>query len=602
MASILSKAWDRVSGNKGLRDELGEAIRIAEAQRDFYRDLQSAYPMSLVPGEMRDRLTEMRETGTLAQRLRYQSDEWEVVASLGGSPLNMHERLKLVRLCRVLYAKCGNARGTIRTWTNFGFGHELDVTAHDVRLAQERAAARTRAMWRGAGLSEASTTTRKRIVEAEADADPVSAWWGEFWGATRNRPWLGSHRRYLLSDKLLTDGEYWLIVFTNKATGRSTLRLVPCDEITEIVTSPDDPDMGLWYKREYTDTNNVRQCVYYRDWKVPPPDVDEESPLLVVEADDALPSDAVRADLQNPDVDVCAIHVAYEIVEGRGSPLLSSSVYWLIQYEDFAQDLMSLAAANATYARWLQHKGGSRATGALQQLLNSSLVAGGASGTGETNPRPIAGSTAISNEAVDMREAPISRAASEATSTRDMAAAMAAFGAGLFPHWWGLGDAYRLATATAMEVPLLRNFERYQAFWRSVFTDLVNVVLDQAARYGGLDSPQDSRDVDTSMRALLDTDLGQFASAIQAFADYLPEDMIRRLALQALNVPNAEDILEQVDVDAATQDQAAERLATAIHDATHMLEDLANETNGDDDREAVKMVAAALRRYSGEHD
>jgi len=54
---------------------------------------------------------------------------------------------------------------------------------------------------------------------------------------------------------------------------------------------------------------------------------------------------------------------------------------------------------------------------------------------------------------------------------------MALLSGGVFPHWAGMGDAYRLATATAMEGPLLRQFSRYQSLWAATFRSAVQIVL-----------------------------------------------------------------------------------------------------------------------------
>jgi len=56
----------------------------------------------------------------------------------------------------------------------------------------------------------------------------------------------------------------------------------------------------------------------------------------------------------------------------------------------------------------------------------------------------------------------------------------------IFPHYLGRGEAFRLATATAMEGPVLRAFNRYQLFWSSVWSDVTKVVLWALETYGGM--------------------------------------------------------------------------------------------------------------------
>ena len=46
------------------------------------------------------------------------------------------------------------------------------------------------------------------------------------------------------------------------------------------------------------------------------------------------------------------------------------------------------------------------------------------------------------------------------------------------------GDYYRLATASAMEGPTLKSFNRYQNFWASIWRDMFKAVTGFAERYG----------------------------------------------------------------------------------------------------------------------
>ena len=51
--------------------------------------------------------------------------------------------------------------------------------------------------------------------------------WGEFWTANRNRAILNIRNQYKLSDRLLTDGELFLLFFVARDGGLATIRTIP---------------------------------------------------------------------------------------------------------------------------------------------------------------------------------------------------------------------------------------------------------------------------------------------------------------------------------------------------------------------------------------
>jgi len=550
-----------------LRDRVTDLFPISKERREL-RDLTEAVrevylkrPF-LIDDDGRETLQEAyRSVGP-----RSSMADWIMMgASFDAMP--EAERLEFVRIARHLYAHQGNARGVIRTWTNFGFGQTIDVSVSDMR------------------------------IEARDADDPMTDFWHEFWYARRNGSILSPQRIYRLSDTLLVDGEVFFVWFTDKTDGRSTLRIIPTEQITDIVTAPGDPDVALYYRREYTDPKtNKAQAVYYRDWRIGP---DDDGGDIVKDTGNVLPEDAVRADAEEDGIDVCMMQVAYEWIDDRGQSLLMPNVPWLMADEDFAQDLAAVATANAAYARKVKTTGGSRARKALQSLLQSDLVAGR-----DSNPPPAAGAWWIENEGATVEEMPLNRAGALAADTANVIAARTAFGVGLFPHWMGHGQAFRLATATAMEQPILRNFRRYQQWWRATWNDVVHCTLDQAQRHAKLDFPIEERDVDATMDALLDTDVSQMATALNALGPWIPVPVARRIALEVLNVPDIDDVLDQHQ---RGQDQAAATATEAVDyqdwvDTVRTVMEVLDGVEGegsDDLTERARASSALLQKLTG---
>jgi len=430
------------------------------------------------------------------------------------------ERLDAVYDQRLLFREEIITQRLVGLWTDFGFGQNIDIIVQN--------------------------SEKKSTAEAESSGVTGEDVFREFWTAKRNRPVLKARNLHRLSETLLLDGEIFFVFFIDKNTGQCTLRTVPTEQIKEIIEDADDPNVTLFYKRETTEDNGYGKTIYYpdvyldRDEGEDIADLGDGRKLL----DEYLPSDAVRADEIKDDVDVVMMRVSYRDFgsPARGWPVMYAGAAWVRAYRDLAQDLAILTKNNAMFVRRIMADTGSRGLAALKARFQSSL-AGGASS--ETNPPPVIGSTFISNKTVDIDEMPLNRTASESVNVTNILSAMAALSGGVYPHWIGRGEAFRLATATAMEAPTLRLFSRYQAFWADVWRDMVHIVLDAAEKFGGMNFPYDEREIDVNTDALLDVDLPAFTGALKNVESYLLPETITRLVLQAFNVPDANAIMDE---------------------------------------------------------
>jgi len=138
------------------------------------------------------------------------------------------------------------------------------------------------------------------------------------------------------------------------------------------------------------------------------------------------------------------------------------------------EDRLAVSASKAMYVRQTKVQGGSRAVDSVIASLQSAL---GSTRGIETRPPAVAGSTLVENPASNTTDFPMTTGAGDAKMDHEGFAWMALLSGGVFPHWAGMGDAYRLATATAMEGPLLRQFSRYQSLWAAQFRKAVQIVL-----------------------------------------------------------------------------------------------------------------------------
>jgi hypothetical protein len=253
---------------------------------------------------------------------------------------------------------------------------------------------------------------------------------------------------------------------------------------------------------------------------------------------------------------VMMLPVFHNVKDGlRGWPLMAAGAAWTRAHKQFRENRASVSAAIAMYVNKLKANVGSRGIDALRAQIQSSMVTSG--NIYETNPPAPAGSTWLENEGADLSRMSLSTAAGDAKVDGDSLLMMSGLGGGIFPHYLGAGDAFRLATATSMEQPLFRLFSRYQAFWAAQFRKMVRIVLETATVYGG--KSFESYGAVVSTDRLVEADMNAIAGSIHNIihallvpaleAGLMPTEVAKkilaalwRIVLEAMQVRNAVDI------------------------------------------------------------
>ncbi len=446
------------------------------------------------------------------------------IASWGGKEPGEEDRRREVANARQYYQWDPVTGQAVALWTDFGFGQTITVTPND--------------------------------PAAEED-------WTEFWRAKRNRPLLGARKIHKLSDRLLVDGELFLPFFVDKENGESTLRHIDTLEITGLVRDPDDKEMVLYYRREFTaGKSHTPTTWYYPDWQA--------EPEALARAD--LPQNAIIASDQRNGTDIVVLHVAISEVDGRGWPLMTRGSPWAKAYWDFLQDRAAIARKVAMYVDKLKVKGGSRALDHVKNAIQSSMVT--APGGWETNPPAVAGSDWLENEAVKRERLPQATGAGDARIDGMTILSQAGIGMGITnPALLGRPDAMQnRATARELALPMIRRWDRYQLFWGSVWRDIVEIVLSMKEKYAGASYDDKGANVSTDAAIQIELDVLSKALIDLVTAGLIPE---REAALIILKRPEF-----------------------GIENADELIKTLYPETEGPAD--ALEEIAAQLRELAGE--
>jgi hypothetical protein len=393
-----------------------------------------------------------------------------------------------------------------------------------------------------------------------------------FWADPANRRSFTGHDALMDSERRLrVEGNLFLRIFTNPATGRVKVRRIPVEEIRAIVFNPEDHDEPWFYLRKIKRTGGEPDKeVAYPDWRYARERKIEER------ADGGRPEGGgVRMSLlaEFPDAVIeWDTPVMHRKTGGFGDmdfgvPETYAAIDWARAYKDALTDYKKTIKALATWA-WKMKLGGGQA-----QLTAAATALGTTFGTNdqwtETNPTPTAGSLMALLGENDLRAIDVSKAAVDPDGFRRLLL-MSASAMGMPEIYYGAAEG-NFATAKSMDRPTELQFLDRQALWADIITEVLSIAVEAAAlapgnkavsstgydeingqmklRSGGeevdLDIEVDfppilQKDVQAYLQALT-TFTTQNGQAIQAMND---GPTLYRLALTALGVDNVEEVVE----------------------------------------------------------
>ena len=500
-----------------LREDLRQIDNSLNILKEAYLD----GPWIMPPSAVVDRL--QAEGGPVTVGEGWSALQVDLLSQLGyvsGAAGSDYERTLVVQSSRRLWRYDVHTQWAIWLWTYYGFGRQINVT----------------------------------FTEPE-DNETFDA----FWEADENQPVLGVVALPQLSHRLLVDGEFGLMYFTSSLDGKTIIRLVMTDDIREIVYDQEDKAVPIFYKISLGDTvgevyvaDTLHRMLQNANGKEP--------------AYEQLPEGAINGDSLRSYTIASMQLLTFnrkDMFSARGWPLATAGAPWLRTYKAFMEDRATLAAAIAQIAYKAKVKGGSRGVEAVRAKLDSILNPAG-TGDGSYAPSRAAGGVHVENEAMDLQKLQFGTGASDAKADGEGLLTVASLGLGLFPHYMGAGDAFRLATATAMEMPLLRQWTAYQDFWSAQFGAVGRYVIWAKDSLGGKAAKTASvarTDISVTTDRLLDLDTAELATAVSSLVrdtiipmvGIIPTETVQRLVasiwkmmFQSFGVPNADDLTSDI--------------------------------------------------------
>lgn len=398
-------------------------------------------------------------------------------------------------------------------------------------------------------------------VQSPDGADEIKTIWSDFWSDDDNeliftKP--KAMKKWL--DDVVTDGEYFFAAFTSPAAPYVKLTKIPIAEIKFTVHDPDNWARPVYYQRNYQpmrwdgaanryvpDGNPVVK--YYRDWRV----TDEK--LAEIKDRVGIPASQLADD------NVFVLHVMINEVSSRigtrGVSELFASREWFRVFKEFMEARAAInQAANAiSYKRKIS--AGPTAVASLSGTLGGVPMGYDATGNSGSLTRkltkPVPAAIYDRNEAVDLEWMKTDTGAVNAEKDAHTLLMVGGAGVGINSHYYGEGGDANLATAQAMELPMVKSFEDWQDFVGSVCLDFVQLVLrvavgeerfrEELKRFSFIFPPIITQDVVKSTTAWT-----QVVASIAPGNHVVQEQAIRGV-LTALGVPNIDNIMPEIMAD-----------------------------------------------------
>lgn len=436
--------------------------------------------------------------------------------------------------------------------------------------------------WKRVGADDEGTMTRDALVQAAQDGralavahplvrrginlrtayvhgqggpqitvdDPdVNAVVQQWWNAPENQNALtGPEARARLERSLITDGNLFIASFTNPTDGRVTNRTIPFEQITRIVSNPEDREQVWFYERTYT--------------RRPDPFATLEQSVTVLYPDLAYAPAAKPRTINGTRVlwDQPVRRVKVNDLDGWDFGIGDTFAIapWARAYRDFLQDWVKLMRSLSQFA-WRGTAEGKRAAKAREALARAQQSVAG-------NPGSV-GATYISAAGEGLEAIPKTGATIDADSGRPLLAMIAA---GLDVPVTMLstdpGITGARSTAETLDEPMYRAMRARQDVWTGVFTDLAEYRIEQAVRARRLpgvivrDPWTDTDHAELNGEAPVihcdwpDLSTSSVDEAVKAIKDAdatgkLPPLVIARLLLTALGVEDIDTILDELTDD-----------------------------------------------------
>lgn len=338
---------------------------------------------------------------------------------------------KIAAMARVYWLKNPLVKRAVATQANYVFGQGVDVVAAD------------------------------EDVQTVVDA---------FMEDSKNRAELTGEQAMLTKEtELQVTSNLFFTFFTDPLNGATRIRTIPLSEITRIIYNPDD-SKEPWY--------------YYRQWQQPkePGSQKYEMHQAMYPDINYMPKGGLPKHFNG--IEVMALNPVYHVKTNCLSDMeygvseIYAAIDWAKAYKDFLEDWYTIVKSLSKFAWKATSKSGATGMTQAKQVLEGAI-------NGGSNPMnsDLPGQAAqvwMSSDNFDLAPMPKS-GATVAVDDGRRALLMVCAATGIYEHYFGDPSTGNLATAKAMEQPMLLMFQERQELWTDVFNTILGYVINQSA-------------------------------------------------------------------------------------------------------------------------
>lgn len=383
----------------------------------------------------------------------------------------------------------------------------------------------------------------------------------KFWDDPDNKKTLTSVLpQRMISNKLQYEGNLFFMLFDDEE-GQVRVRLLNTVEVVDIITDNEDRNKYLFYKvsltnRQYDYRSDAYDNQKTQFWYIP--DIDNENPKSY-----GVPPNKLKDDCR-----IFHVRINCDINDKFGIPDLYAGLDWVKAHKDMAGDMATLIKALSQFAWKKKVKGGAAQVNNILAKMKAT--------TNLSNISTMAGKTQIENEGVDMESIDVKTGGVSIADTGLKAMQMMVCSAsGIFYHYFGDPSTGNLATATSMELPMVKKFEDYQMMWMYIYTVILlycfrkkievgllpgSVDYDTKTGYTVLVTEKDLT-IDLDFPPIIDQELYPLSQAIQLAKQngLISDEAAARLFLLAAGIDDIDVEVEKAMADLqSTRDREAQ--------------------------------------------
>lgn len=338
---------------------------------------------------------------------------------------------KIAAMARVYWLKNPLVKRAVATQANYVFGQGVDVVAAD------------------------------EDVQTVVDA---------FMEDSKNRAELTGEQAMLTKEtELQVTSNLFFTFFTDPLNGATRVRTIPLSEITRIIYNPDD-SKEPWY--------------YYRQWQQPkePGSQKYEMHQAMYPDINYMPKGGLPKHFNG--IEVMALNPVYHVKTNCLSDMeygvseIYAAIDWAKAYKDFLEDWYTIVKSLSKFAWKATSKSGATGMAQAKQVLEGAINGGSNPANGDLPGQ--AAQVWMSSDNFDLAPMPKS-GATVAVDDGRRALLMVCAATGIYEHYFGDPSTGNLATAKAMEQPMLLMFQERQELWTDVFNTILGYVINQSA-------------------------------------------------------------------------------------------------------------------------